>query len=96
MSSKSVVKPSWPVPTEPPCGSQSSRVVVDPDRLESPTRIVAGRDHAAPPVQFDADILFLLFHGSLVLSLPGWFRKPKCAPHTCLRATVGLPSDLRR
>ena len=60
-------------------GRQGDRVVVDADRVERLTCLVAAHDHAASPVQVDADILCLLFHGSLLLSSPGWFRHPKCA-----------------
>src|ERR1019366_2991984 len=49
----------------------------------------------AAPVQIDADILCLLFHGSLLLSFAGRFRNPKCALHTWSRATGGLPRALR-
>jgi hypothetical protein len=41
------------------------------------------------------DMLFLLFHGSFLLSSPGWFGNPKCALHTWSRATGGLPLALR-
>ena len=76
-------------------GRQGDGVVVDADRLERLACLVAAHDHAASPVQVDADILLLLFHGSLLLSSPGWFRHPKCAPHTWSRATGGLPRALR-
>ena len=76
-------------------GRQGDRVVVDADRVERLACLVAPHDHAASPVQVDADILWLLFHGSLLLSFPGWFRNPKCALHTWSRATGGLPRALR-
>ena len=76
-------------------GRQGDGVVVDADRLERLTRLVPPHNHAAPPVQVDADVLLLLFHGSLLLSSPGWFGNPKCALHTWSRATGGLPRALR-
>jgi hypothetical protein len=76
-------------------GRQGDGVVVDPDRVERLSCLVAPHDHAAAPVQINADILCLLFHGSLLLSSPGWFRHPKCALHTWSRATGGLPLALR-
>ena len=71
-----------------------------PDRCRSARNeglpsIVASHDHAAPAVQVNADILLLVFHGSLLLSLPDGFRNPKCAPHTWFRTTGGLPQGLR-
>ena len=76
-------------------GRQDNRIVVDPDRVERLSCLVAPHDHAAAPVQIDADILCLLFHGSLLLSFAGRFRNPKCALHTWSRATGGLPRALR-
>ncbi len=52
--------------------------------------LAAPDDHAAAPVQVDADILCLVFHGSLLPSTTGWFRNPKCAAHTWSRSTGGL------
>jgi hypothetical protein len=46
-------------------------------------------------VQIDADILCWLFHGSLLLSSPVWFRHPKCAAHTWPRGDGGLPPAFR-
>ena len=63
-------------------GGQGHRVVVDPDRVEGLAGLVAPHDHAAASVQVDADVLLLLFHGSLLPSFPGWFGNPKCASHT--------------
>ena len=76
-------------------GRQGDGVVVDADRVEGLACPVAAHDHAASPVQVDADILLLLFHGSLLLSSPGWFGNPKCALHTWSGATGGLPLALR-
>ena len=80
----------WPV--RPP--RRRGRCRCGPSRASRP-RLVPPHDHAASPVQVDADILLLLFHGSLLLSSPSWFGNPKCALHTWSRATGGLPRALR-
>ena len=63
-------------------GRQGNRIVVDPDRVERLSCPVAPHDHAAAPVQVDADILCLLFHGSLLRRLRVGFGTPSvlCTP----------------
>ena len=75
-------------------GGERHRVVVDANRIEGLPRFGPPHDHAAAPVQIDADVLLLLFHGSLLLSLPVWCGNPKCALHAWFRATGGLPLGL--
>ena len=63
-------------------GCQGDGVVVDADRVECLTCLVAAHDHAASPMEVDADILLLLFHRESPSVVSGLVSSPQvCSAH---------------